>query len=93
MHTHTSPPITTDLTLGVTCTCTCTCAELLSRSGSSAELELLSAEFSYLDEQLAALVGRLVVNPDAPSVASSGEDLLASLANEIPDLRQRVGVP
>lgn len=126
------------------------CAELLSRQGSTAELRLLAAEFSYLDTQLAALAAQLGLEelpatsedtqpastgqqgisgtpapaPKEPATATAAasaataagrasgmppvrnggrgvvlmgggtlDQVLATLAVEIPDLRQRVGVP
>ena len=110
-------------------------ADVLSRQGSTAELRLLAAEFTFLDEKLAALAqqaedeatpavalgtsspapthlaasstssmdgdgewGAMAGRPPVAAVGSGGlvlqvEDMLASLANDIPDLRQRVGVP
>lgn len=119
--------------------CPHTHADLLSRQGSTSELRLLAAEFTYLDSTLSALASRLLLEGAgtgasagglpaslefdvsaaglaagegaAAGVAAAGgaagasaasapsgnamvsvEELLATLANEVPDLRQRMGV-
>jgi len=66
---------------------------LLSREASTSELELLAADFSQLDEQLAMLAATLADLKAADNIPPAVDDMLATLAMEIPDIRNRVGVP
>lgn len=58
------------------------------REDSSEELTLLVAEFALLEEQLTGLALAL----DKMAINLAGEELLETLATEIPDMRNRVGV-
>jgi len=63
-------------------------SSFIRRQGSTEELLLLTAEFSLLEDQLRALMKRMVVS-QAALVADS---VLQSLVDDIEDLRRRLGI-
>ena len=64
-------------------------AGALGKDSSTEELALLVAEFALLEEQLELLAGAAEA---ATLSLVGGDDLLEKLAEEIPDMRARVGV-
>lgn len=64
--------------------------KLAGRAGDAAgdELQLLAAEFALLDEALSALVALV----DRGSAVIISEEELMSLATDVPDLRNRLGI-